>query len=193
MRYLWILLTLVISSCVVVPNYQYINGGVRVTQPGVTFILPKTKSWVAILRSTYEAAFGANRMPRHESLIVATRVYNMPSVSNKQDFLEYITQKRESGPKTGRFEKIRNQQALYPDRTEMCIVHQSASKDFGREAKRGGDYSVFETYGMNCRHPLKPQVGIFFELSRKAPPATDFPEFETMAQNLLKSVKFVGF
>ena len=193
MRYLWFLLILVISSCVIVPNYQYINGGARIKQPGISFVLPKAKSWIAIIRSTYEAAFGASRMPRHESLIVAVRVYDLPATTNKQEFLKYIKQKREAGPKTGRFEKIRNNQSLYNVRSESCVVHQSASKDFGSEAKRGGDYSVFETFGMTCRHPMKPQVGMFIELSRKAPPATDFPEFEIMAQNLLKSVKFIEF
>ncbi len=46
---------------------------------------------------------------------------------------------------------------------------------------------------MNCIHPIKSQVGILVELSRKAPPGTKFSEFEPMAQALLRSVRLNEF
>lgn len=186
-------LIIAISSCATAPSYQFLRGGETVDQPGVSFVLPEGKLWIAMIRSTYEAAFGASPMPRNDTLIVAVRVYTAPPSTNKQEFLEAIKRGRIDEPQTGRFERIRNREALYGIRPETCVVHQAASKDFGAEAKRGGEYSILETYGMNCIHPIKPQVGVLIELSRKAPPGTKFPEFEAMAQTLLKSVKFGEF
>lgn len=146
------------------------------------------------MRSTYQSAFGANEMPRNETLIVSTTVFNIPTNDSKQDFLAAVKKGRtQNEPQTGRFEVISNREELYGARPETCVVYQSAAKDFGVEAKRGGEYSIFETFGMDCIHPSKPSVGISVELSRKAPPGTTFPEFEAMASNLLQSVKFVAF
>ena len=193
MRFVWLLLIVVIASCATVPSYQFLRGGETVHQPGVSFVLPKGKPWIAMIRSTYEAVFGAGQMPKDDTLIVAVRVYNAPPSTNKQDFLDAIKNGRVAGPQTGRFEIVRNSEAISEERTETCVVHRSVSKDFGVEAKRGGEYSILETYGMNCIHPLKPQVAVLAELSRKAPPGTTFPEFEAVAQGLLGSVSFGEF
>ncbi len=185
---------ILLSACAVTPSYQHFEGGQRVDQPGVSYDLPKGKSWSAIMRTTYQTVFGANEMPKNETLIVANSVYKIPSPTpTNQEFLEIIKEGRASEPETGRFEIINNNEQIYKDRSETCVIHQSASKDFGAEAKRGGEYSILETYGMNCIHPDKPSVGIFVELSRKAPPGTTFSEFETMGSALLQSVTFGEF
>lgn len=193
MRFALLPLLLVFSSCVTVPNYQFLRGGETVKQSGVSFVLPEGKSWIALMRSTYESALGASQMPKNETLMVNSLVYNAPAITNKQEFLEAIKKGRSSDPQTGRFEIIRNSEALYEARPETCVVYQSASKDFGAEAKRGGEYSIFETFGMICIHPANPKVQIRVELSRKAPPDTTFPEFDAMAQALLRSVAFDAF
>jgi len=193
MRFTWILLFLATTSCATDPSYQYIRGGETVNQPGVSFVLPESRSWVAIIRSTYEAAFGASDMPKNDTLIVGVRIYNAPLYADKQEFLEAVKKDRGAGPEIGRFKIIRNNEELSSTRSETCVEHKSASKDFGVEAKRGGEYSILETYGMNCIHPIKPQVGVLVELSRKAPPGTKFPEFDAMAKALLRSAKFGEF
>ncbi len=90
MRFVWIPLIFVITSCATTPSYQYIQGGETVDQPGVSLVLPEGRMWVAMMRSTYVAAFGASGMPNNETLIVGTRVYNAPPSTNKQEFLEAI-------------------------------------------------------------------------------------------------------
>ncbi|MFT6791160.1 MAG: hypothetical protein ACJA04_000360 [Cellvibrionaceae bacterium] len=102
-----------------------------------------------------------------------------------------IKKGRSSEPKTGRFEKIKNREEIFNARPEMCVMHQS--KDFGAKAKRGGEFSILETYGMHCIHPTNQQVGVLVELSRKAPPNTTFSEFESMGATLLNSVVFREF
>src|SRR5262249_52463289 len=149
MRLALLLLLTAISGCATAPSFQFSRGGETVTQPGVSFVLPEGKSWVAILRSTYQAIFGATPMPKHETLVVSAHVYNAPAFATREEFLEAIKKGRIDEPQTGRFEIIRNTEALYDARAETCVVYQSASKDFGAEARRGGEYTVLETFGMH--------------------------------------------
>lgn len=184
---------LLLGSCVSTPNYQFIEGGERVDQPGVSFVLPPKHRWAAIIRTTYQAAFGALGMPKNDTLIVASSVYNIRPFATKEEFLSMVREGRANEPETGRFENLRNVEELYADRPETCVIYKSASKDFGAEAKRGGDYSVLEMVGMHCVHPDKPSVGIHVELSRKAPPGTTYPTLEADALSLLRSVRFGAF
>ena len=159
-RTLFLLLAVTLVGCVSVPSYQFLAGGQRVDQPGVSFILPEGHKWGAIMRSTYQCAFGALGTPKNDTLIVGCNVYNIQPPSSKEDFLKVVHEGRTSEPSTDRFERIRNTEQLYDGRPETCVIYRSASKDFGAEAKRGGQYSVLETIGMHCVHPSKPAVGI---------------------------------
>lgn len=184
---------LLLGSCAGPPSYQFLEGGQRVDQPGVSFVLPSKHRWAAIIRTTYQGAFGALGMPKNDTLIVGYTVYNVKPFASKEEFLSIVREGRASEPETGRFERIRNTEALYGDRPETCVIYRSASKDFGVEAKRGGEYSLLEMIGMHCAHPDKPSVGIQVELSRKAPPHTTYPTLETDALSLLGSVRFGAF
>jgi hypothetical protein len=186
-------LGVLLASCAVSPSYQYHQGGERVDQPGLSFVLPSGHKWAAIIRSTYQSAFGALGTPRNDTLIVSTSVYNIKPLASKDDFLKMVHEGRASEPTTGRFEIIRNTEQLYEARSETCVLYKYASKDFGAEAKRGGQYPVLETEGMHCVHPSRPTVGIQVEFSRKAPPETTYPDFEETGLALLQSVKFGEF
>ena len=186
-------LSLLLISCATGPSYQYLQGGERVDQPGVSFVLPSAHKWAAVMRSTYQSAFGALEMPRNDTLVVSSSVYRIQPTSSKDEFLKAVHEGRTSEPTTGRFEIIRNTEQLYEARTETCVLYKSASKDFGAEAKRGGQFSVLETIGMHCIHPSKPQVGMQVEFSRKAPPETTYQNFETTGLAVLQSVKFGEF
>lgn len=180
-------------GCVSAPSYQFLDGRQRVDQPGVSFVLPEGRKWAAIIRSTYQCAFGALGMPKNDTLIVGCNVYNIKPASSKEEFLKVVHEERTREPSTDRFERIRNTEQLYDGRPETCVIYRSASKDFGAEAKRGGQYSVLETIGMHCVHPTKPSVGIQVELSRKAPPDTSYSRLEPEGLALLQSVKFGAF
>jgi hypothetical protein len=175
------------------PSYQFLKGGERVEQPGVSFVLPAQHKWAAIIRTTYQGAFGALGMPRNDTLIVAYTVFNVKPFATKQEFLNIVREGRAAEPQTGRFETIRSVEELYSDRSEICVMYRSASKDFGVEAKRGGEYSVFEEIGMYCAHPKNPKVGIQVEITRKAPPGAAYPTLEADALTLLRSVQFGEF
>ena len=184
---------LLAASCATSPSYQYLKGGETVDQPGISFVLPAGHNWAAIMRSTYQSAFGAMGMPRNYTIIVSSTVYNFQPTASKEEFLRLVREGRASEPKTGRFEEIRNTEQLYEDRSETCVIYRSSSKDFGAEAKRGGEYSVLETIGIHCVHPDNPNVGMQIEFSRKAPPETTYPSFEDEGLALIRSVKLGEF
>lgn len=183
-----------LSACVTAPSYQQFSGGTQVDQPGVSFVLPAEKSWSAIIRSGYQVSLGANERTNNETFIVSVQTYRIPAFSSSQKYLEFVkTSRTANDPDTGKFEIIRNHEELYAARTETCVKHESASKDFSASAVRKGSYTVLETFGMNCIHPNNPSVGVYIELSRKAPPDVAAPEFNEMGSRLLQSAKFNAF
>jgi len=193
---IYLALLFVLTACVIAPrpNYGKFSGGQQLELPGVSYTVPQGSPWSAIMRTTYETVIGRYGSNKNETFVVAVSFYNLPKPSpSKDEFLKTIKDSRGNEPKTGRYEIIRNDVAIYDARPETCVIHKSASKDFGAKAKRGGEYSIYETYGMNCVHPLKPNVGMLIELSRKAPPDMKFPNFDAMGSALLESVKFGEF
>src|SRR5690606_1528744 len=112
-RTLLSVLVVLLVSCAAPPSYQYLQGGERVDQPGVSFLLPAGQKWGAIIRSTYQSAFGALGMPKNDTLIVSTSVYNVQPSASREDFLKVVHEGRTSEPNTGRFEVVRNIEQLY--------------------------------------------------------------------------------
>lgn len=177
-----------LNACAGAPQ---ISGGQKVTQAGYSFVAPANKSWYVLVASTYQVAIIAKGDGQNETLVVMAQTYQLPAFSTSQDFLAHVKSGRAAEPQTGKFETVTNDEQLYAGRSETCVKHEMISKDFG--AKRGGDYSVIEYFGMNCIHPQNPTVGILVELSRKAPPGTEYPQFKTMGSQLLKSVEFTAY
>lgn len=186
---------LLMNSCTVsIPRYDTFQGGQKINQPGISFVLPKGKPWSTLLMHTYEANFGRFGESKLETFVVMVSVYNLPNPSpSKDEFLKAVKESRSNEPNTGRFQEIRNYEGFYESRPELCVIHKAASRDYGVEAKRGGEFSIYETFGMNCVHPEKPAVGVLIELSRKAPPEFAFPGFDEMGTALLQSVTFGKF
>jgi len=177
-----------LTACASLPQHP---GGQRFIQPGVSFTPPADSQWSVAMLSTYQTMLATNGKIANESFIVATQLFQIPPFSSKDEFLKFVQKGRSSEPQTGRFETIKNQETLYEQREEICVKHKAASKDCG--AKRGGEYSIYETYGMNCIHPKNTKVGVFIELSRKAPAGTSNDDFDRFGENLLKSVQFSDF
>lgn len=189
MRILLSLLSLfLLSACVSLPQYP---GGQRVAVPGVSFVPPAGKQWSMMVGSTYQNVLAAKGMNSNETFIVATQIVQISSVGSKEEFLKRVKEQRAAEPQTGRFETIKNREFLDEERAETCVRHIAASKDYG--AKRGADFTIYEAYGMNCIHPSNPGVGVFVELSRKAPPDVASEEFESLGNGLLRSVEFTPF
>jgi hypothetical protein len=181
-------LTVTLIACAGVPQRPEIPGGQKVTQAGVSFVAPGNKSWSVMVQSTYQVTLGAWGDSPNETLIASVSTYPIPIFSSPTDFLSYVKSGRAAEPKTGRFEVIKNDEQLFTERAETCVKHETESKDYG--AKRGSDYTVIQYFGMNCIHPKNPTIGIFVELSRKAPPGIAYPQFKTLGSQLLKSVEF---
>ena len=184
-------LLLTISACVAVPQGPQVAGGTRITQLGISFAVPEGRSWTVLVQSTYQAMLGARGNSPNETLITAIGTYNVPAFDVPEGFLNFVKSGRANEPKTGTFEVIRNDEQWYAERSETCVKHESAAKDFA--AKRGGAFTMIEYYGMNCIHPGNPSVGIFVEFSRKGPSGVEFPQFRAMGERLLKSVEFTSY
>jgi hypothetical protein len=52
-------LVISLSACAGVPQRPQIAGGARITQPGVSFVVPANKSWFVLVQSTYQITLGA--------------------------------------------------------------------------------------------------------------------------------------
>lgn len=183
-----VVLLSLITGCVSLPQHP---GGQEFTQPGVSFTPPAGNQWSILGLSTYQTALMTKGKDANESYLVATQLFQIPAFGSKDEFLQFVRKGRASEPQTGRFETIKNEEALYQQREETCVKHRAASKDYG--AKRGGEYAIYETYGMNCIHPKNSKVGVFIEFSRKAPVGVSNTEFDGLGENLLKSVRFTEF
>jgi hypothetical protein len=189
MRSLLSLLSLfLLSACVSLPQYP---GGQRISVPGVSFVPPAGKQWSMMMRSTYQTVLASTGKDQNETFIVATQIFQISNVGSKEDFLKRVKEQRAAEPQTGRFETTKNREFLDNERTETCVRHIAASKDYG--AKRGADFTIYETYGMNCIHPNNPEIGVFVELSKKAPQDMTSEDFEILGKDLLRSVEFTKF
>lgn len=182
-----------LAACSTAPDVDMVPGGARVDLSGVSYVLPGDQPWAVLMRQTYQSAFGAMGQPRNETLIVSSAIYNIQPPATPADFLQAVQAGRSNEPDTGRFEIIRNTEQLVTDRPETCVQYRSASRDFGVDARRGGQYTVLETIGMHCVHPNKPNIGVQVELSRKAPPGTSNPAFDAEGLALRQSVTFRDF
>jgi len=187
-KLLLVLFLSVISGCVSLPQHP---GGQEFSQPGVSFTPPSGYQWSILSLSTYQTALITKGKSDNESFIVATQLFQLPPFNSKDEFLKFVQKGRASEPQTGRFEIIINAESVYERPDVTCVKHRAASKDYG--AKRGGEYAIFETYGMNCIHPKNSKVGLFVELSRKAPADTSNDEFIRLGENFLNSVRFTEF
>lgn len=186
---LYLISLFLITSCVSSPP-RY-AGGQRIYSPGVSFVPPNVTQWSMLMNSTYQNVLASYGRTPDESFIVATKIVQSSTFTSKEEFLKAVKDQRAAEPQTGRFELISNNEFLDTGRTETCVKHIAASKDFG--AKRGGEFTIYETYGMNCIHPNNPTIGVFVELSRKAPPNVPYNEFKSLGEELLQSVKFTEF
>ncbi len=182
---------LFLDSCATQPSFEKFVGGNRLSQPGVSFVPPTTKVWQILVFYTYQTTLAMYGDDPNESFIAQVSIFNIPSQGSDKTFLSLIQDKSAEEPKTGRFEMIEESLVPYEERKEECIKKRTSAKDYG--AKRGGTYTIFETYGMYCVHPKKPSIGVFVELSRKAPFGRINSEFETLGEQLLQSVVFSDF
>ncbi len=185
------LLAITLSACAGVPQVLLIPGGQKVTQPGVSFVASENKSWSVLVQSTYQVTLRAKGDNPSETFVTSVSTYQIPKFSSPQDFLSFVKSGRAAEPESGRFEVVKNEEQLYAERAETCVRHEMESKDYG--AKRGNDYTVIQYFGMNCIHPEISTIGIFVELSRKAPPGMEYPQFKALGSQLLKSVEFMAY
>ena len=181
----------ILSACITKPNVDQHQGSTRFSQPGVSFVPPTDKKWSIAVRHTYQATLAMQDKSGNETIITQVSMFNIPQQNSNEEFLAFIKNERNKEPDTGRFEVINKSLVHYKERGETCVKHQSSSKDFG--AKRDGKYTIYETLGMYCIHPNKPKIGVFVELSRKAPIGNKNDLFETLGNQLIQSVEFSEF
>jgi len=178
---------ILLSACVSIPRHP---GGQRLDMAGVSFVPPAGKEWSMIKNTTYHIILTANGKNSNENFTVAAQVTEIPQFASKEEFLKTVQEQKAAELQTGKFELINNKEFLDDNRPETCVKHMIAYRDYGK--KSGEDFTIYETYGMNCIHPNNPKLGILVELSRKAPPEILGPDFENLGENLLRSVQFTN-
>ncbi len=183
--YLFCLLS---ASCVSVPNFDTVRGNnkQRIAIAGASFIPSGDMVWIIEKHHTYQATL-FNRY-QDETLAIALETFNLSNETDKENFLSFIKEQDKQSPKTGRFERLNQSFEPYNHQNAQCVKHIASSKDYG--AKRDGEYTIFEVYGMYCIHPHNNDIGIFIQLSRKAPFSQKTELLNTWGQDLLDSVVF---
>jgi hypothetical protein len=184
-------LFLTLVGCVTQPNFNKVVGGGSFSQAGLTYTTSDNFEWNVLTQHTYRTNLAAFGSDRNESYIISTTTFNIPPNQTGQQFLDFVKSERAKEPQTGRFENIKESISLYAARKEICANFSSLSKDYG--AKRSGEYALYETYGMYCIHPYNDSIGVFIELSRKAPFSKSESPINKNGEKLLKSVKFSDF
>ena len=184
-------LFLILAGCAAQPNFNKVAAGGSFSQAGLTYTTSEDFEWNVLTQHTYSTNLAAFGSDRNESYIISTTMFNIPPNQTGQQFLDFVKSERAKEPQTGRFENIRESISLYTARKEICTNFSSSSKDYG--AKRSGEYTLYETYGMYCIHPYNKSIGVFIELSRKAPFSKNESQLNKHGEELLKSVEFSDF
>lgn len=160
------------------------------SQAGLSYIPPIKKPWYKATAHTYNTTIFLANKKEQETFAVATLLFNIEEQKSKEDFMTLIKNRRQETPNTGRFERIKQSLVFYKN-INMCVKHRVTSKDFG--AKRNSQYTIYEEYGMYCVHPYNSKIGVFIELSRKAPFDYKNKSFDKWGEEFLKSVEFSKF
>lgn len=169
-------------------NLETLPIGVVFSQEGVSFVQPSSNPWQVVVQQPYKTTLATRGVDNSETLIAAIILFRLKEVYNGESFLSFIEQRRAEEPDTGRYGVLMSRLTPNNNRSEICVNHRSSSKD--TQAIRNGQQTLFETYGMYCVHPHDNRIGVFIELSRKAPLDIDNPMFLDLGESLLKSVTF---
>lgn len=184
-------LFLILTGCATQHNFNKVVGGRSFSQAGLSYTTSENFEWSVLTQYTYRTNLAAFGSDTNESYIISTTMFNIPPDQTGQQFLDFVKFERAKEPQAGRFEKIKESINLYEARKEICANFSSSSKDYG--AKRSGEYALYETYGMYCIHPYNNSIGVFIELSRKAPLSKSESPLNKHGEKLLNSVKFSDF
>lgn len=171
-------------------NFNVISSGERISQSGMSYVPPTKKTWDVLTRTSYKTIISFLDKEKLESVIIGTLLFNTKEQKTKEDFMAFIKNGREATPNTGRYEVI-SQSLSYYENIDMCIKHRMTSKDLGKRINN--QYAIYEEYGMSCVHPDNPKIGVWIEISRKAPFDYKNESFDKWGEELLKSVKFSKF
>ncbi|CAC9647754.1 hypothetical protein [bacterium endosymbiont of Bathymodiolus sp. 5 South] len=178
-------------SCASIPNFDKVRGnsGQNIAIAGMSFIPSGDIVWDIVKQHTYQAIlFNKNK---DETLITVIETFNLSEEINKENFLSFIKDREKKAPKTGRYERITEFINSYNHKGATCVKHIASSKDYG--AKRDGQYTIFEVYGVYCIHPNNNNIGLFIQLSRKAPFDQKNQLFKQLGQDLLDSIVFKSY
>ena len=187
-----LLCSLFLMGCVAQQNFNTLAGGNEFSQAGLTYTAPEGYEWNILVQQTYRTNIATYGRDKNESYMISTTMYNIESNQNAQSFLSHIQSEHAKEPDTGRFENLREDEySLNTNRKEICVNYSGSSKDLG--AKRGGEHTIYEAYGMHCIHPENSSIGVFIEISRKAPLSQKESPLIQLGQKLFNSVTLSEF
>jgi hypothetical protein len=182
----------VLASCVT--TAPIVNPSSQIQLYGVSSLPPQNGSWRVITASGYQASFGKSGGKEDESLVANMYIYKLPALSTDEAFLSHVQEGQAAEPDIGRFEILKNDQALAMLNGAHCVSYHSVSKDNSAKT-RGGDVAamLLENRGYHCMHPRNHTVGVNIEYSLRHYPDTSYQSFGKDAESFFTNVRFTEF
>ena len=186
-----ITLSTFLVSCVT--TAPIVNPSSEISLYGVSSLPPQNGSWTVITASGYQASLGKAGEKKNESLVANLYIYKLPELSSDEAFLSHVAKGREAEPDIGRFEILKNDQAVATLNGADCVSYHSISKDKSAKIHGGTAAMLLENLGYHCKHPKNHTVGVNIEYSLRHYPDTSYSSFETDAERFFSNVQFTEF
>lgn len=165
----------------------------RIGISGVTAIPPQEPGWQRLQMSTFQIAFGKRGPQPDATYIAAVMLYNLPELSSETEFFKHVSEGRRSEPEVGRFKLIRNDEAIAPRKSALCIQYHTVSEDHAAQTAKGRQFMVSEMFGYHCQHPKRKTVGVMFQYSHRHYAGDEDPLLGKKAAGFLEQVAFTDF
>ena len=191
-RIILFLLSIATASCVTVA--PVVNPNSEISIYGVSSQPPQNGSWTLLTAAGYQMSFAKEGAKKNESLVANVVIYQIPEFQNNEKFLSHIIQGRASEPNIGRFEILKNEEALVPLNGTTCVKYHSISRDKAAQIQ-GGETAemLLENIGYHCIHPKNQTVGVNMEYSLRHYSDTTYETFANNANEYFNNIKFTEF
>ena len=167
----------------------------QVSITGVTVMPPQGKGWYLKKRKSSYMMFGQLGSSRDQSIVGAILLAKLPkTVKTPNEFLALISELRSREITPNRFENILNKETLTSEKGKFCVRYHTIYKDFNpTNLPKSSKFLIVEDIGMICRHPYNKNVAVNMAFSQRTLPANKIKNFEILANEFIKKVKFKPF
>ena len=191
-RIIILALSVAIVACVTVA--PVVNPNSEISIYGVSSLPPQNGSWTLLTAAGFQMSLAKEGTKKNESLAANVAIYQLPEFQSNEEFLSHIIKGRAEEPSIGRFEILKNEEALSPLMDVTCVKYHSISKDKAAKIQGGGTAEMLlENIGYHCIHPKNRTVGVNMEYSLRHFADTTYGEFANNANEYFSDIKFTEF